>query len=44
MYIYIHTHIYTYICMSMYINETYLYMRLDLRYIYSRQKLFITAF
>ncbi len=46
--IYIYTHTYTYIYVYIYmyvcIHETYTCMRLDLRYMFSRQKLFIAAF
>ncbi len=46
MYIYTHTHthIHTHTHTITQIHETYIYMILDLRYIFSRQKLFITAF
>jgi hypothetical protein len=32
------------IYLSIYIQDTYICMRLDLRYVFNRQKLFITAF
>jgi hypothetical protein len=45
--------VYVYVCVCVcvcvlyayiYVHETYISMRLDLRYMHSRQKLFITAF